>query len=62
MHFGYNGRFILSVTDYKENIEKEIDRVKALKKFTIGIWILDSIRVEGLLYCNDKAMKITRLV
>ena len=47
--FDYSGRVILSVTDYKENIKKEIARVKALKKARLasGFRIADVCRVHS---------------
>ena len=49
MHFNYSERVILSVTDYKENIKKEIALVKALKNGTLGIRISISTNITNFL-------------
>ena len=55
MHYDYSGKFILSVIDYLEKINKEITCVKALKRGKVGHWIAASGRLEGSLYRDDKA-------
>ena len=58
MHYDYSGKFILSVIDYLEKINKEITCVKSLKRGKVGHWIAASGRLEGSLYHDDKAKKM----
>ena len=55
MPYDYSGKVILSLIDYLEKMNKEITRVKALKRSKVCHWIAASGRLEGSLYRDDKA-------
>ena len=58
MSYDYSGKFILLVINYLEKTNKEINRVEDLKKGKVGTWIVDSGRLERLLYRDYKATSL----